>query len=228
VNYRTLKKLLKRDRPHGDRLVDRRPRPWWHRGSLSQAVFSITRAAHGRVQIWQPGEREGSVPMTDPSGAPLSFSTESEACDYIWAIVQESRLPKPPAPGRTPEQNADRKRRFDENQARIPATASAQAVAHDDNLSAAVRAYIGRDTASFPHELPEAVRALFRGTTGDAVLDRTIAIVRESSSMRLESAPDDTAGTYREVQLRLCAQFPELSPSAIEALAWRISFIHMR
>jgi hypothetical protein len=228
VKYRTLKKLLKRDRPDGDRLVDRLHRPWWRRRSLSLAAFLISRAANGRVQIWQPGERSGVVPMTDPSGDPLSFSREAEACDYIWAIVKESRLPKPPAPVRTPEQLADRKRRFDENQARVPEPAGAAPVAIDAALSAAVRAYLGRDTTSFPHELPEAVRAQFRGTRGEATLARTIAIVHESSGVVLESAPDDTAGSYREAQQRLSTQFPELSPSAIEALAWRISFITMR
>lgn len=96
---------------------------WAADGEFAQVAYNVVPEPGGGFTIYSPTGREGYFQVTDRNFEPIVFATEDEVCDYIWAAVQESRRPKPPAPVRTPEQIADRQRRIAENRARYDGTA---------------------------------------------------------------------------------------------------------
>jgi hypothetical protein len=92
--------------------------------------------------------------------------------------------------------------------------------AADARLEAAVLVYLGRDRSPFPTADGAAVRAM----GGNALVTRVAGLVGESMSVQVDWEHTGLVDAGRLVAAEMRRRHPHLSPAAVEALAWNVTF----
>lgn len=92
----------------------------------------------------------------------------------------------------------------------------------DDRLSDAVVAYFSKGRSPFPKEDPGAVLAM--GVDGSALLDQVRAVRAEAWATPVDWATTDLAGAWDVVVAHVARARPDLSPAALDALAWAFTY----
>ncbi|HOF62808.1 MAG TPA: hypothetical protein PLL54_00785 [Dermatophilaceae bacterium] len=90
----------------------------------------------------------------------------------------------------------------------------------DETLSAAVILYVGKGRFPAPRKLSDEVL----DTYGPAYVAQVRALVREIEATQVDWSAGLSAASTEATQ-RLAANHPELSPDALAALRWYVSYV---
>jgi len=95
----------------------------------------------------------------------------------------------------------------------------------DQELSAAVVAYLQRGQAASPRADADAVRALASTSDPEALVARVEALVSESLDVPVDWASLSLGDAGRAAAAEMARRHPELDSAALDALAWNFTFV---
>lgn len=95
----------------------------------------------------------------------------------------------------------------------------------DDELSAAVIAYLQRGRAASPRADAPAAAAVARERDPAALVSAVDALVEESVAVPVEWSTLTLGEAGRAVAAEMGKRHPELSTEALDALAWNFTFV---
>lgn len=94
----------------------------------------------------------------------------------------------------------------------------------DQELSAAILAYLQRGSAASPRTDIESCAAVATVRDAAELVAETVAIVQESLGVPVDWSSLSLGDAGRAVAAEMSARHPELSTEALDALAWNFTF----
>lgn len=90
----------------------------------------------------------------------------------------------------------------------------------DDELSAALLAFLGRGRSAAPLRDAEGCRSSAVDSKPDELLARVVAVVEDAATTTIDWTDISLAEGGRLVAERVAARYPDLSDDAVAALVW--------